>query len=533
MITLRPTLIALTVCMALAVPAPTFAQAAESALPDIGSSAGELITPDEEQQYGGYLLYQLRHEGLILDDPLIDSWMQGMGHRLGAASDRPTQSFTFFMMRDRQINAFATLGGYIGVNAGLILTAETEDEVAGVLSHEIAHVTQRHMLRSVERAQKDQLPIMLAMLGAIVASQKASSQSSGDATAAVLSGGSALMQQRQIDYTRSNESESDRIGIQTLYRAGYNVNGMADFFERMARATRSNTGGYQIPEYLRSHPVTTTRISESRERAARLAQVPSPAIPATVRHNPLLPEQFSPPQLPAGSGPRHYFDWARERLRVLSASSPAAALAEYDALSRAPATRYSDAQRYGKALAQLMAGKATAAETGFAALLASYPNDLWLSLGMAEAAQSAGHSAVAKDRFEALLSRYPDHRAISLSYARVLNEIGTPEAGRRAQAVLRPLLASSADDPLFQRSLARASELAGDLPRAAEAYAEAAYLNGRAQDALTQLDDLKKRDDLDYYQRARVEARIAEITPLVLEMRRRGMEPQNQPTDRS
>ena len=100
------------------------ARAQNTALPDIGSSAGEVIDPGLEARYGAYTLYELRRMGLVLDDPLIDGWLQSMGYRLAAASDTPRQSFTFFMMRDRQINAFATLGGYIGMNAGLVLTAD-------------------------------------------------------------------------------------------------------------------------------------------------------------------------------------------------------------------------------------------------------------------------------------------------------------------------------------------------------------------------------------------------------------------------
>ncbi|TXH64066.1 MAG: M48 family peptidase, partial [Thermomonas sp.] len=178
------------------------AAAQESRLPDIGSSAGTVLSPARQAEYGAMVLAQLRHEGYILDDPLLDGWLRDVGQRLVSASDRPQLGFTFFMLRDRQINAFATLGGYVGMNAGLVLAAEREDEVAGVLAHEVSHVTQQHVLRGAERAQRDSLPIMLAMLGAIVAAQQAGGNSSGDATSAAVMGGLGLLQQRQIDYTR-------------------------------------------------------------------------------------------------------------------------------------------------------------------------------------------------------------------------------------------------------------------------------------------------------------------------------------------
>ena len=140
---LRALLLTTAVTLALAMP---LAQAQEK-LPDIGSSAGELLTPARQAEYGAMMLRELRNYGYLLDDPLVNDWLQTMGTRLGSNSDQPRQPYTFFVMKDRQINAFATLGGYIGVNAGLVLTAEREDEVAAVLSHEIAHVTQQHVLR--------------------------------------------------------------------------------------------------------------------------------------------------------------------------------------------------------------------------------------------------------------------------------------------------------------------------------------------------------------------------------------------------
>src|SRR5690606_11014704 len=135
----------------------------EYQLPDIGSSAATMLSPAEESMYGGMLLREYRRAGLVLEDPLLESSLSGRGYRLVASSERPEQPFTFFLLHAREINAFATLGGYVGVNAGLFLHAESEDEVAAVLAHEVAHVTQRHLVRAAERAKKDALPMTLAM----------------------------------------------------------------------------------------------------------------------------------------------------------------------------------------------------------------------------------------------------------------------------------------------------------------------------------------------------------------------------------
>lgn len=534
------------------------ASAQESRLPDIGSSAGTVLGPAQQEEYGRMLLAQLRHYGYVLEDPLIEGWLQSSGDRLGAVSDQPRQKFTFFMMKDRSINAFATLGGYIGMNAGLVLTAGSEDEVAAVLSHEIAHVTQQHVLRSVERAQRDQIPILLGMLGAIAVAQSAGGNSSGDASMAALAVAQGLAIQRQIDYTRSNESEADRLGIRTLERSGYEPMAMATMFERMQAASRTNQGGERerTPDYLQTHPVTTTRIGEARQRAEQMAgnatvstsvtwgQAPvapapaadgvtNPGDPAStgtitdlLAGNPLLPGSLV---LAGGSfsgiDPVQ-FGWVKERLRVLSANTPAEAIREYEQFQRAG--RLDDAQRYGLALARMLDGRAIeSAVTQFAALLEQHPGDLWLSLALAESEARIGRHERADAHFEALLDRMPRNAAVALTYATSLAERNTAQSGQRAQAVLRPLLQSSGADPYFQRTFARASEIAGDPVRAGEAWAEAAYLSGREEQALVQLNTLRKREDLDYYARARIDARIAAITPVVLELRRQGIRDQD------
>lgn len=520
---LLPALLTATLAMLLA-PAVPAAPAQDARLPDIGSSAGTVLSPAQQRQYGEMTLSQLRNYGYTLDDPLVGSWLQALGTRLGAASDKPDQAFNLFLLRDRQINAFATLGGYIAVNSGLILAADNEDEVAAVLSHEIAHVTQSHVLRAVERAQRDSVPILLAMLGAIALSQASHSNSGDNAAMAALASAQGLMVQRQLDYSRGNEAEADRIGIRTLWRAGYDPEAMADFFEKLQTVVRTNQGGERerTPDYLQTHPVTTSRISESRERARQLAAQPKgfAAGAAGMPANLLLPGALRIAAVPTGDSGQ--FPWARERLRVLSADTPDAAIREYERMRRAkPLT---DPQRYGLALAHLQDGRYATAIEELTPLLAAHPGDAWLELAMGQAEAHAGKGAAADARFEALVARMPGNAAVALTYAGVLDERNTAAAGRRAQAVLRPLLGTdAAADPLFQQTFARASEISGDTARAGEAWAEAAYLNGRPEQALVQLDTLKKRADLDYYARARIDARIAAITPVVLELRREGI----------
>jgi predicted Zn-dependent protease len=500
------------------------AAAQDARLPDIGSSAGAVLSPARQAEYGAMVLARLRHEGYILDDPLMDGWLRDVGLRLASSSDRPQQGFTFFMLRNRQINAFATLGGYIGMNAGLVLAAEREDQVAGVLAHEIAHVTQQHVLRGAEKAQRESLPILLATLGAIIAAQQAGGNSSDDASSAAIMTGLGLLQQRQIDYTRDNEAEADRVGIRTLAHGGFDPEAMAEFFETLQSMVRMNQGDERsrVPGYLQTHPVTLSRISEARERAAKLDKTPTPNSSVGIASNPLLPAGLRiETRAPRGRGSTGDFGWARERLRVLSANTPAQAVREYQQMQAQKPL--DDAQRYGLALAHLRAGDATTALQELTPVQARHPDSLWLQISLGEIEAKAGRIAEADKRFESLLARMPTHRALALSYAQVLAERNTKASGTRAVSVLRPLLATASSDALFQQAYARANEIAGDDIRAGEAFADAAYLGGRPEQALVQLNNLKKRGNLDYYARSRIDARIAAITPTVLELRRQGI----------
>jgi len=518
------------------------AHAQSQGLPDIGSSAGELLTPARQAEYGAMFKRELRNYGYLLDDPLMDQWLDDVGRPLGAASAMPRQNYTFFMLRDRQINAFATLGGYIGMNAGLVLMAEREDEVAAVLAHEVAHVTQQHVLRGVERAQRDQIPILLGMLAAVIAAQQAGGDSAGEATMASITSAMGLMQQRQINYTRANESEADRLGIRTLARSGYDVDAMAGTFQRMEAATRSNTGGYQTPEFLRTHPVNVTRISEAKQRAEQIRQEqplnlrPSAfAAPLPARDGSTLPGLEHGSLLPVLDGvsmdlgaidrppPGSQFRWAQERLRVLSAPTSATALDEYEALAKRQPDGLDPAQRHGVALARLQAGgNAREVALSLQALLQEHPGTLWIELPLAQAWARAGEPARADAVLQRATSRLPGNRAVALTHAQILNARDNAQAAQQAIALLRPLANEGETTPELHRQLARAWEQAGDVVRAGEAHAEASWLSGRSEQALLQLQTLKHQQQLDYISQARIDARIEVLMPEVLERRRQG-----------
>jgi predicted Zn-dependent protease len=501
-------------------------------LPDIGSSAASAMSPEEMKAYGASMLHEMRAYNYVLDDPQINDYLSALGYRLVAVSDRPDLEFTFFVVRSNEINAFAAPGGYIGVNVGLINAMHSEDELAAVIAHEIAHVTQQHLLRAFEDSRKTALPIALAMLGALVAT----ANRSDDASQAALMGGISLIQQRAINFTRYDEIEADRVGIQSLARAGFEPLAMAETFATMQRVMRVN--GVDVPEFLRTHPVDVNRIADAKARAVQLEQTypiaqaatasrvqtvaVAPVAEATAALNLALPA--SPRSTGASAArPRQssQFELMRERARTLNADSVNGILRYYaDERKLGPAASTS-ANRYGHALALIRARQPQAAVDEYSGLVMDYPHNATFQLGMAQAEDQAGNKDAAFKRFERLSNDFPGNRAIALAFTDALLSRADAKSAQRAQDLVRPLLDRYPDDPDLQRSFARASELGGDKIRAAEAYAEWTFLNGRAEDALNQLKALASKENLNYYQRARVDARITAMTPIVLDIRKR------------
>src|SRR5262245_42986661 len=273
-----------------ALPPATLAQGAND-LPDIGSPASSALSLDDEYRIGLQIVRQLRDEGQVIDDPEATEYLQGLGSRIVAqASGDSGQRFQFFFVRDDTINAFALPGGFIGVNYGLVLATRNEAQLAGVLAHEIAHVTQRHIARRVRSQGRQSIATMAAILASILIG---AATGSSDAAMGGISMAQGAAMQQQINFTRANENEADRVGMGFLAAAGFDPYGMPDFFETMGRRTSLQaTNRNALPEILQSHPVTTNRIAESRARAAQFKEVRP------------LPETIS-------------YSLTRERLRVL------------------------------------------------------------------------------------------------------------------------------------------------------------------------------------------------------------------------
>lgn len=448
-------------------------------LPDLGNSAENFLSDGEERDYARAMIMQMRAFGMIVEDPLIQDYFADMGFRLVASSDRPDMPFHFVVLNEKRVNAFAAPGGVVALHSGLILAAEDEHEVAGVLAHEVAHVTQLHLYRTLENAQAMTIPIALGMLALVLAGG-----GSGEAISGALMGGAAMQQQMFINFTRANEAEADRLGMSTLYQAGYDPMGMADFFERINRINRPT--GEAPPEFLRTHPVTTNRIAEAKARAA---QLPTPE---------------------TGDGLNFYL--AQARLRALFEEDPETAIAWFrDRLEPGGPLAESLASQYGLAVALQRDREFEEAGRLLDELLARDPDKLPYRLQRLALDMETGQESRALAELADLHHGFPGNHAIGVQYAEGLIRAGGEANAKAAMDTLRQQLRKREGSPKLYELLARASAMAGEEVAAAQALAEAYFLGGRIKEGMEQLELLQLRDDLNYYQRARVGARLEEM----------------------
>lgn len=255
-------MLALTISLALSSIPMNYAWATQN-LPSMGEPADASLSPRAERQLGERFMSQVRASVPIVRDVQLAEYMQSLGERLANNVAEPGQhEFEFFMIDNANINAFAIPGGFIGINAGLINAMQIEDQLAAVVGHEIAHITQRHHARSVQSSSRSRLTTAAAILAAIIIGQ-----SNPQAGQAALAAGLAASQQSIINFTRSNEYEADRIGIEILADADYHTAAMAEAFEILRRKNSINTSSLQL-EYLRTHPLDNTRIAEAKNRAS-------------------------------------------------------------------------------------------------------------------------------------------------------------------------------------------------------------------------------------------------------------------------
>ena len=397
-------------------------------LPDFGNPADAALSKSREAQIGRGVMLQLRNAGVVIDDPFLSEYLSTLGSQLATHANNGEFKFDFFAVKDDRINAFALPGGYIGVNAGLVLASETESELAGVLAHEISHVTQRHIARAAYDNQRGSIVSLAAMLAALVLG--AASDMSSDAMTGVVTASQALAAQRQINFTRSNEHEADRVGIELLSGAGFDPNGMSSFFEKLGR----RYGGSSIvPELLLTHPVSSDRVAEARDRAR---------------------------QLPAVSHASSFtYTLTKARLTALTAATPEAALSAF----RDKADSDAPEDRYGLALASMRMSLHDNAERLFRGLIEDFPNTMAFRVGQAEALAASGATNAALTAYGDAIRLFPRNVPLTISYAETLIA-----AGKAAEAheLLLDLLNNVPPTAPQLRLIARAANAEGDVANA-------------------------------------------------------------------
>ncbi len=451
-------------------------QADPNDLPDIGSPAQAMLTLQDEYQIGRMIVRGLRDQDQILEDPEVTEYVRALGLRLSSQAHDGSQRFNFFMVRDTSINAFALPGGFIGVNAGLLLETQQESELAGVLAHEVAHVTQRHIARSLAAQSRNSLVSTAAMLAAILLGAAAGG---GDAAMAGVAAAQSLAIQQQISFTRSNESEADRVGMGILARAGFDPNGMPSFFETMAR--RAGTSEINIPEMLRTHPVSTARIAETRERAAQLDVKPLPTSPSYA----ITKERLRVLSTPSGTDPRKYYS-------AVIGNEPDA----------------TPAQVYGKALAMMMAGQAGEAALIFQRLRDADPTLLQYHTALGQAQLLAGDGPSSLQTLQHARELFPRNVAVTIRYAESLMQTGDAP---KAHEILLDLFNTVPPTPEQARMTAMAANAAGDVADSYFYMSEYHILSGDLMLALNQLQMALAVPRITSVQRARFEARLDEI----------------------
>ena len=447
---------------------------AQSELPDFGDVSAGTLSPAEERRLGEAFLREVRARLPLVDDPEIEEYVESVGHRLAAVSDAPAQPFHFFVVASDDINAFAGPGGYIGINAGLVTTAESEAELASVLAHEMAHVTQRHIARRFEQQERSNLPVFAGIVAAVVLGSQSPDLGQAAAAAAL---GTAV--QKTLDFSREAEQEADRVGMQVLGRAGYDPRAMPAFLEKLQTAKRFTR---KPPEYLSTHPLTTSRIADLRARAEQL------------------------PGRETGSSPRHQL--ARARLEVLMSDDPERALAHFEAVLEREEYESLSATAYGFGLALARTGAHDEAREVLAVLIERHPEELSFRIAAAENELAAGRVADSIELYAEGYERYPSSRALVLGFAAALVRSRRSD---EALAIIDAFMRSRGSDHRLHRLAAEAYAQRGEATRSRFSLAEHYYLSGQLEAAIYQLELAAQDRDAGYYLLSRVEARLEEL----------------------
>jgi predicted Zn-dependent protease len=448
---------------------------AQSALPDLGGAGDAVLSPHMERRLGESIVRDMRRDPQFIDDPEVSEYLGSVGARLTQAMSGARHDFEFFGVRDPAINAFALPGGFVGVHIGLVNAAETESELASVLAHEIAHVTQRHIARMLGQQQQMQLPVLAALAAAVLLGRSRPDLAAG-AGAAVQAGAASA----QLSYSREFERDADRVGLQALADAGYDARAMASFFEKMQRAQRVADDG-TLPGYLRTHPVTTERIADAQNKVGTLP----------------YKQHVDSPE----------FHYVRAKLRAES-GDPRDAVAHFAASVRERRFANEAAARYGLTAALLRARRADEAAAEMARLRATGAAAPMLDTLEARVRQARGDLAGAESLLARARTRHPYSRPLLYAHVEAL-QLGARHA--EAARALDEAVRSFPNDARLRALQSRSYAALGKRLLQHQAQGEYYALQGSLPAAIEQFQLAHGAGDGDFYQLSVVDARLKEL----------------------
>jgi len=443
-------------------------------LPDLGGS-NALITPAQERQLGHAWLRSLRRQVATFEDPLAVQYVKDITYQLAPYSQLSDRSLSTVIVDSNELNAFAVPGGVIGINAGLFLFAKTEQEFSSVIAHEMAHLSQRHFARRLEESQNQTALSLAGILASLIVAVAAGS----DAGVAALAGSQAYSVQNQLNYSRLNEQEADRIGLETLAAIGMEVRAMPAMFGRMLRTSRFNR---KLPEYLRTHPLTESRVADTASRAAAF---------------------------PAGSYIENIdYYLVKSRVWLSYAQNPEEALEYFKAASKNSDPHQFYFGRYGEVKAAIALNRPEQAEAALEDLIDYDKNRISVVILRAEWLRAMNQTSAARTLLHEHLKRNPGNFPLS----RLLADIETSAGNHQvAQEILFSLIPEYEQEPHLWYEISEVTGLAGNIPELHKARAEFFYLTGRSNQAVRQLQQALKKVETNYLQTQVINNRIKQI----------------------
>jgi predicted Zn-dependent protease len=443
-------------------------------LPDLGDASQLAFTQQDELRIGAEIMRDVNSSDQVIQDIEVIDYLQNLGYRLAANGPDNRQRFTFFVVQDNSINAFAMPGGIIGVHSGLILAVSNESELASVVGHEIGHVVQRHIARMIAQQKRDSWQSFAAMAFALLAARSNPQLASVSMQAA-----QAGAIQKQLDYTREHEREADRVGLQILNQAGFDTRAMPGFFDKLMQGTRFYEGS--APSFLRTHPLTTERIADVKNRV----------------------EQMPYRQVSDGAE----FHYTRAKLRA-TMGNPQQAVEWFEAGLREK--KYADeaAQHYGLAVALIRANHLERARHEVAWLRAHASRHPMLETLAAKLLVHMNNPREAESQFREGLALFPNHRGLIYGYAELLLATGQPDA---AVNLVNEKLPTYPEDPYLYELKSQAYTIQGKNLLRHQAQGEAYYLRYNPAAAAEQMELALKSGDGDFYELSAVEARLKQL----------------------